>query len=110
MSMPSGHGPLAEVHHAAVIVGRVSGLNDGLARPGDRACISLDRLGALHRGIRNVFECDHLHDGSPSSRLSVSEASRELSSKSCAAQVPPSIKSRGLKPAPAANYISASVS
>jgi hypothetical protein len=61
---PRGAAP-AEIHHAAVIVGRVTGLNDGLARPGDRACVSWDRLRSCHRGIWNVLECDHLHDDSP---------------------------------------------
>ena len=65
MGMPSGRGALAEVDNAAVVVRRVSRLNDGLARSGDRAGISLDRLGAFHRYIRDVFESDHLHNDSP---------------------------------------------
>src|SRR6266478_412392 len=62
MGMPSRGAALAEVHHAAVIVGRVSRLNDRLARPGNRACVPFYRLSAFHWDIRYVFECDHLHD------------------------------------------------
>jgi len=39
MGMPSRGAALAEVHDAAVIVGRVSRVNDRLARPGNRACV-----------------------------------------------------------------------
>src|SRR6266446_6433892 len=38
MGMPSGRATLAEVHHAAVIVRRIPGLNDDLTRPGNRSC------------------------------------------------------------------------
>ncbi|HJY48425.1 MAG TPA: hypothetical protein VJ349_07285 [Stellaceae bacterium] len=55
---------LAEVHNAAVIVGRVPRLNDRLARPGNRACVAFDRLGTFHWDLGYIFERDHLHDDS----------------------------------------------
>jgi hypothetical protein len=64
MGMPSCGAALAEVHDAAVIVGRVSRLNDRLARPGNRACVPFDRLRTFHWGILHIFERDHLHDDS----------------------------------------------
>ena len=36
MGMPTRRAALAEVHHAAVVVPGVAGLDDGLARPGNR--------------------------------------------------------------------------
>src|SRR6266478_625915 len=65
MRMPTGGSALAEVHHAAVIVGRIPGLNDGLTCPGNRSCPPFDRLGAFHWDIRYVVKPDHLHDDSP---------------------------------------------
>src|SRR5260370_14095150 len=62
MGRPSRGATLAEVHHAAVIVGRGSRLNDRSTRPGNRACVPFDRLSAFHWDIRYVFERDHLHD------------------------------------------------
>src|SRR6266403_2818089 len=65
MRMPSRGATLTEVHHAAVIVRRIPGLNDGLTRPGNRSCPPFDPLSAFHWDIRYVLKPDHLHDDSP---------------------------------------------
>src|ERR1700730_11443777 len=56
--MPSRGAALAEVHDAAVIVGRVSRVNDRLARPGNRACVPFDRLRTFHWDLGYIFERD----------------------------------------------------
>src|SRR5438132_12780515 len=65
MRMPSRGATLTEVHHAAVIVRRIPGLNDGLTRPGNRSGPPFDPLSAFHWDIRYVSKRDHLHDDSP---------------------------------------------
>src|SRR6266436_6790225 len=64
MGMPARRAPLAEVHHTAVVVRGVAGLDYGLPRPGNRACVPFDRLRTFHWGILHIFERDHLHDDS----------------------------------------------
>src|SRR2546426_11381885 len=66
MGMPSRGAALAEIHHAAIIVRRVAGLDDGLTRPRNRPRPPFDRRGAFDRNVRDVLKCDDLHDGSPS--------------------------------------------
>src|SRR5260221_2008413 len=62
MCMPTRGAALAEIHHAAVVVGGIAGLDDGLTRPGDRPGPPFDLGGAFHWEIGDVFERDHLHD------------------------------------------------
>src|SRR5215472_10876109 len=66
--MPPGSAASAEVHHAAVIVRRVAGLDNGLTRAGNRSRPPFDPLGAFHWDVRYVFKRDHLHDDPPSCR------------------------------------------
>src|SRR5580700_8097816 len=66
MGMPTRRAALAEVHHAAVVVSGVAGLDDGLARPRHRPRPAFDPLGTLDRDIRDVFKRDNLHRLSPS--------------------------------------------
>src|SRR5215469_16954354 len=62
MRMPARRAALAEVYDAAIVVRRVSGLDDGLARPGNGPGPPFDPVCTLYRDIRYVFERDHLHD------------------------------------------------
>src|SRR6516165_3949229 len=65
MRVPSRGAPLAEVHHAAVIVRGIPRLNDGLSRPLYWPRPALNRLrSAVHWDIRYVFERDYVHDDS----------------------------------------------
>jgi hypothetical protein len=59
--MPARRAALAEVHDAAVVVRGISGLDDGLTRPGNRPGPAFDPLGAFHWDVRDVFERDDLH-------------------------------------------------
>src|SRR5438046_9331314 len=62
MGVPSRGATLAEVHHAAVIIRGVPGLNDSLTRPGNRSSPSVDWLAAFHWDVRYVLKLDHLHN------------------------------------------------
>src|SRR5271169_2336086 len=64
VGMPSRGAALAEIHHTAVVVRGVPGLDDGLARPGNRPSPSFDPLGAFHWDVRYAFKRDHLHGDS----------------------------------------------
>src|SRR5580704_14464929 len=65
MGVPSGGAALAEFHHAAIVVRRIAGLDDRLARPRDRPGPAFDPIGAFDRQVRDVSERDDLHGFPP---------------------------------------------
>src|SRR6516165_6154108 len=63
VGMPSSGATLAEVHHAAVIVCGIPGLDDGLTGPSNGPRPPFDPLGsAFGRDVWYVFQRDYLHD------------------------------------------------
>src|SRR5271166_2047418 len=66
MNMPARIAALAEIHHAAIVIRRFTGLDNRLARPGDWPGPSFGALGGtLGRDIWDIFKRDHLHDDTP---------------------------------------------